>query len=397
MSSNPQLFEVIAHRIQASADYRIPFAEFMDLALYHPEYGYYSTQAALGPGGDFVTAPHLGHDFGELLGEQFAQMWQYLGHPCPFTLVEMGAGQGLVAADVLSYLQRCHPECFQRLQYKIVEISGLLRQTQRHRLAVWEHCIEWTDWDAIASASIVGCCFSNELVDALPVHQVVVTETGLQEVYVTLAETAETKLQEVLAPLSTPGIQAYFQDIGIHLSPPSYPVGYRSEVNLAALDWLSTVADRLQRGYVVTIDYGYTAQRYYAPARDRGTLQCYYRHSHHDDPYQCLGQQDITAHVNFTALERQGQQWGLRREGFMPQGLFLMALGLGNRIAAISDHDAPDRVSLQRLLRRRQALHQLIDPLGMGNFGVLIQSKGMATAPPLRGLSEPDAKPVPRR
>ncbi|ASC72809.1 hypothetical protein XM38_037680 [Halomicronema hongdechloris C2206] len=397
MPSNPALFEAIAHRINTSAHHRIPFAEFMDLVLYHPEHGYYITGTALGPGGDFVTAPHLGHDFGELLGEQFAQMWQYLGQPRPFTLLEMGAGQGLVAADVLSHLERHHPECLAPLQYKIVEISGGLQKTQRQRLAAWGDRIEWVGWDAIAANSVIGCCFSNELVDALPVHQVVVTEAGLQEVYVTLGETGEAELRETLGPFSTPRIQEYFQDIGIHLSPPGYPVGYRTEVNLAALDWLSTVADRLQRGYVVTIDYGYATQRYYAPSRRQGTLQCYYRHGHHDDPYQYLGQQDITAHVNFTALERQGEQCGLTREGFTPQGLFLMALGLGDRIAAISETEAADTSALQQLLRRREALHQLINPLGMGNFGVLIQHKGMAAAPPLQGLMEPAPRPVPRR
>ena len=151
------------------------------------------------------------------------------------------------------------------------------------------------------------------------------------------------------------------------------------------MDWLTTVAGKLQRGYVVTIDYGYTSnsgslrQNYYSPSRPQGTLQCYYRHRHHNDPYIHLGEQDITAHVNFTALENQGKLLGLERESFTKQGLFLMELGLGDRLVALANLKLEgDRASPQtviKVMQRRQALHQLIEPSGLGGFGVLIQSK----------------------
>jgi SAM-dependent MidA family methyltransferase len=180
----------------------------------------------------------------------------------------------------------------------------------------------------------------------------------------------------------------YLQLVGIELKPSIYADGYRSEINLAALDWLGIVADRLQRGYVLTIDYGYPATRYYNPRRSQGTLQCYYQHRHHDNPYINVGQQDITAHVDFTALELWGQKCGLNLIGWTQQGLFLMALGLGERIAALSSQQQP----ISQILDRREALHQLIDPTGLGNFGVLIQSKGLGEqeAPQiLKGLAVP--------
>lgn len=152
---------------------------------------------------------------------------------------------------------------------------------------------------------------------------------------------------------------------------------------------MSIVADRLQRGYVLTIDYGYPASRYYNPRRSQGTLQCYYHHRFHDNPYINIGRQDITAHVDFTALERWGQKCNLKNVGFIQQGLFLMALGLGDRIAALSYQKQP----LSQLLQRRDALQQLIDPTGLGGFGVLVQSKGLdktETFQLLKGLTLPE-------
>jgi SAM-dependent MidA family methyltransferase len=158
-------------------------------------------------------------------------------------------------------------------------------------------------------------------------------------------------------------------------------------VNLVALDWIATVAEKLDRGYVLTIDYGYPAQRYYQPSRSQGTLQCYYQHSHHNDPYIYVGDQDITAHVDFTALQRYGEQCGLETVGFTQQGLFLMALGLGERFTQLTQTEATSSEDLHDRLRHRDALHQLINPMGLGGFGVLIQSRGFTGEhPELKGL-----------
>lgn len=383
--SNPALCQAIAQRIAASPHHRIPFADFMDLALYHPQYGYYVAHPQ-GIQADFFTSPHLSADFGELLAEQFVQMWELCDRPTPFTLVEMGAGQGLIVQDVLRYLHRQHFECFEAIEYLIVEKSSTLVAEQQRRLQPltrsWNR-LSWKTWDEIPSNSIVGCCFSNELIDAFPVHQFVLEAGQLQEIYVTGDGSHFT---EVIAAPSTPRLAEYFNLIGLDLMSDRYLNGYRSEVNLAALDWLNTVADRLQTGYLLTIDYGYAASRYYSPTRSQGTLQCYYQHAHHSDPYQAIGQQDITAHVDFTALEKQGKRCGLHKVGFTQQGLFLMALGLGDRLAHLSTPD-PD-YSMQEVLQRREALHALMNPAGLGNFGVLIQSKGLGESP-LKGLITP--------
>ncbi|MBE9076607.1 class I SAM-dependent methyltransferase [Romeria aff. gracilis LEGE 07310] len=385
------LTQTLVQRIQQSPQQQISFADFMALALYHPQQGYYSTRdAVIGPQGDFITSPHMGHDFGELLAEQFAQMWQILGQPQPFTLVEMGAGQGLVAADVFAYLQRQHPACFAALQYIVVEKSAALRAAQQQRLRPWaeQGKLSWCELTQLSADSITGCAFSNELVDAFPVHWVELHAGQLWEVYV--ATDGATPFKPVLQPASQP-LKAYFERLGIDFTQ-GYPDGYRTEVNLAALDWLSAIAARLRHGYLLTIDYGYPAHRYYSPARNQGTLQCYSRHRHHDDPFSAVGEQDITAHVDFTTLEQAGKAAGLKTIGFTQQGLFLMALGLGDRIAGLSQATVADSPAMQQLLRRRGALHQLMNPMGLGNFGVLVQSKGLLSeemAQPLQGLTVP--------
>jgi SAM-dependent MidA family methyltransferase len=330
------LVELISQRIRESFCDRIPFAEYMDLALYHPQYGYYATAPSkIGARGDFFTSPHLGSEFGELIAEQLLQMWQILHQPAPFTVMEMGAGQGLLAVDMLNYLERRSPDLFKQLDYRILERAPALVAEQRHQLEPLQNRgaqIQWSDFSEVPSESITGCFLSNELVDALPVHQVIVASGRLQEVYVTLAEPTQDGdlFAEVCGDLSTSRLSDYFEQIGIDLTSPRYPDRYQTEVNLAALDWMAEVAKRLQRGYVLTIDYGYPSDRYYNPVRTQGTLQCYYRHQHHSDPYRYVGQQDITAHVDFTALQKQGEKCGLQTVGFTKQGLFLMALGLGD-------------------------------------------------------------------
>ena len=178
---------------------------------------------------------------------------------------------------------------------------------------------------------------------------------------------------ETISDLSTARLEQYWQLNHINLISGRYSADYRTEVNLAALGWLEKVSKKLQRGYTISIDYGYTADRYYNPMRSQGTLQCYYQHGYHNDPYINIGNQDLTAHVDFTAIQNQGESLGLQTVGFTQQGMFLMALGLGERIASISTSNG----ELQSLLRRRQNLHQLIDPMGLGKFGVLIQSQGL--------------------
>jgi SAM-dependent MidA family methyltransferase len=387
--NNPKLCEFLLEKITNSPQQRITFAEYMDTVLYHPEQGYYATQQPqIGVAGDFFTSPHLGSDFGEMLAEQFVEMWEVLGCPNPFTLVEMGAGQGILAADILNYLSRRYPEFLKTINYIIIEKSSCLKaeqQQQLQRQIQSSISIQWCELEDLSNNSITGCFFSNELIDALPVHQVIIQDHQLQEVYVEAcrakhspAYPIDVKFTESIGDLSTPQLKEYFQLIEIDLFSPLYSEGYRTEVNLTGLEWMKTVAKKLHQGFILTIDYGYSAQRYYQPTRRFGTLQCYYQHRHHNDPYINIGHQDITAHVDFTALEKQGNLAGLEVVGTTQQALFLMALGLGDRIAATAQSSSR---SLSETLRRREALHSLINPMGLGDFLVLIQGKNLtATA-----------------
>jgi SAM-dependent MidA family methyltransferase len=368
MSDNYMAIEVIRDRIDRAPQQRITFAEYMDVVLYHPQVGYYASNAELiGEGGDFLTSPHLAADFGEMLAIQLHQIWEILARPQLFNLVEMGAGRGLLSAQILIYIQREYPDFFQAIDYIIVETAAAMIAAQQSKLK--DLPVRWCQWDEIPNNSLVGCFLSNELIDAFPVHQVTIVDNKLQEIYVT--RDADDNLQEVIGELSTDRLRDYWQLNRIDLL--KYRDGYRTEVNLAALDWLKIVSQKLQRGYIISIDYGYTAERYYNPMRSQGTLQCYYQHSYHADPYINIGRQDLTAHVDFTALQNHGELLGLQTVGFTQQGMFLIALGLGDRIAAIANGSG----DIQSLLSRRQNLHQLIDPMGLGKFGVLIQSKGL--------------------
>ena len=372
MGNNLELVEIVGDRIKNSPQQQITFAEYMELILYHPNHGYYaSSSSRISEGGDFLTAPHLADDFGEMLAVQLYQMWQIIGSPQVFSIVEMGAGQGLLAAQILDYSHRLYPDFFRSIDYLIIEVAPAMISAQQARLT--DLPVQWCDWNQIIDVSIVGCFLSNELIDALPVHQVIVSEDKIQEIYVTIDDNDSNIFTEMIDYLSTDKLEQYWNLNNINLFSGRYLEGYRTEVNLAALSWLEQVSKKLQRGYVLSIDYGYTADRYYNPIRTQGTLQCYYQHAYHNDPYINVGNQDLTAHVDFTAVQNQGELLGLQTVGFIQQGMFLMALGLGERIAAISNSGG----DIQSLLRRRQNLHQLIDPIGLGKFGVLIQSQGL--------------------
>ena len=374
MANSSALYKIISEKIQNSQDLRITFARYQELVLYDPNYGYYSSgTVGIGAKGDFFTASSLGKDFGELLALQLIEMWHKLDCPKTFTVLEMGAGNGNLALDILTYLTVTNSEFLPHLEYIILEKSSQLIIQQKQLLTQFEKLnISWKDWSDIPHNSLVGCCFSNELVDAFPVHQIVINDGQLQEVYVTL----ESGFQETYGELSTSKIKDYFNLVRIDLNNTDYPQGYRTEVNLGALDWLETVANKLQQGYLLTIDYGYTATKYYHPQRSQGTLQCYYQHRRHQNPYVNLGEQDITTHVDFTALENYGKQQGLVTIGSTKLALFLMALGIGDRLFELSS----GKYTAIEVLQRRDALHQLIDPMGLGGFNVLIQGKNLTSA-----------------
>lgn len=379
------LQKIISDRLAAAPDNKITFAEYMNLVLYHPQYGYYSSGVVeIGSRGDFFTSSSLGKDFGELIASQLWDMWQVMSRPVPFSIVEMGGGNGKTACDILEYIQTIYPDFSKVIEYIIVEESLALIREQQEILKTLETIkITWKTWQEIQGKSIVGCFFSNELVDAFPVHLVTLKNQELQEIYLTKEQG---KLTETYGKFSTPRLQEYFNLVDINLSTEDYPEDYRTEINLAALDWLATISNKLQKGYILTLDYGYPASKYYHSQRYQGTLQCYYQHRRHNNPYVNLGYQDITAHADFTALDKQGESCGLEKIGFTQQGMFLMALGLGDRLGELST----GKYNIKQVFQRRDALHQLIDPTGLGGFGVLIQGKNLQESEKsLKGLTIP--------
>ncbi|MBN9386868.1 MAG: SAM-dependent methyltransferase [Chloroflexi bacterium] len=392
-SDNLSLTAHIREAIAQAPDKRLTFARFMEMALYYPGEGYYTHRGGLlGARGDFYTAPHLAPLFGQLIARQLIEFWRNLGEPAAFQIVEGGAGQGLLAGDILSYLRQHAPELWPGLTYTIVEISEPLRLAQRRRISAIPDGpeliarVNWRDLTDFKPGEVEGVILSNELLDAFPVHLVTIESGELREIYVT-TDPESGQFIETTGPLSTQELARYFERLGLDLR--EYAEGYRTEVNLGALDWLSQAAAILGRGYILTIDYGYTVEKRYHPLRRSGTLQCYTAHTVHANPYVNIGTQDITAHVDFTSLMQVGEKSGLTTEGFSNQALFLSGLGLGDRLAVLSDPVVrPPGMTTKQKLAEREALHRLINPNGMGNFGVLIQSKNIpSSALPLTGLS----------
>ena len=363
----------------------ISFARFMELCLYHPRYGYYtSDRIRIGKQGDFFTSSSVHFLFGRLIARQVAQLWRLMGEGA-FTLVEQGAGEGYLCLDLLDALEKEEPDLYQQLDYCIVEVSADHRRRQQQRLQ--HHLdrgrIRWCTLDELSS--FCGCFLSNELVDAFPVHLVEKRDGQLREVMVRLEGEG---LGEELGPLTDPRLIEYFS-----LCEQPLVEGNRTEVNLAAWDWMEQVGRKLERGAVLTIDYGYPAVELLAPWRRAGTLLCYHRHQSSDNPYQHLGCQDITAHVNFTLLETVGRQGGLEPLYFGEQYRFLMGLGFLEELIRLQALETdPNRAQALRM-----TLKNLILPEGgMGeSFKVLVQGKGIGTPELLcaRGISQIDLPP----
>lgn len=358
----------------------ITFARFMELALYDEQDGYYMTgggrsRSASSPfgmeGGDFFTSPSLSPLPAQCLVRQLVEIDEHLGHPPVFHLVEIGPGEGVLFRDMLQACEAQHPSLMHRLSCVLVERSPALQRLQRRTLAAWQTGqIRWVEHlEAFADESVTGLLFSNELVDAFPVHRIRMGEDGLQELYVTGQNDA---LMEVAGEPSTSELSSFLTDLGVAL-----PVGFTTEINLEAVKWIKHVARVLDRGVVITIDYGHTAQDYFAPERRQGTLLGYHRHTVSTNPYTRVGEQDLTAHVNFSGLARAGERAGLTTTGFTNLLHFLMSLGIDELV------DGYDQESTEV-----QAAAQLLRPHGMGTtFKILIQHKGLDLAT-LRGLQQ---------
>ncbi len=346
----------------------ITFAEYMRECLYHPVHGYYS-QPESARFADYYTSPDVHPIFGRLLARQFAEMWEQLNRPSEFLLVEAAAGAGRLAKHILEFAQSKLPDFYASLRYVAVERSPARCDQMAGHLAPYLQegkCRLSLEFPADISS---GCIFSNEFLDALSVHRVRQQDGRLQEIFV--GNDGGTFV-EVLMPLSTCAISEYFtaQDITLE-------EGQQAEAGLEACDWIGEIARRLDRGFVLTIDYGQKAADLFDSHHMAGTLLAYAKHQASESYYAAPGEQDLTAHVNFTALRLWGQRRGLETLGLVHQTAFLLALGKGNQFADLYEDgmDETDRV------RARLQLKTLIFPEGMGErFQVLLQQKSVPTA-----------------
>lgn len=345
----------------------------MQLALYHPEEGYYRRREPVGARGDYLTSPELHPLFGALVRRQLAELWLTLDRPAAFTVIEVGAGTGALARSMLGVPE---DEFGGALRYLIVEPERRLRELQARTLGSLAGAVRWQDTLDTAPTVAHGCVLSNELIDSFPVHRVTVRDGRLRELWVGLEGG---RFLDVEGDLSTPDLAAYFDRLG--LLPGE---GCAAEVNLDALTWIAEASATIDRGFVLTIDYGYPARQLYAPWRRQGTLLCYSHHTVHTDPYVRLGQQDMTAHVDFTSLATAGEEAGLRTLGFATQQRFLAALGIEEALRG-----GPGGAGLEEYLARRRAVADLLNPEGLGRVRVLLQGKN-AGAPALRGFREGD-------
>ena len=375
------LREVIRQRIRTRGP--LPFAAYAELALYHPELGYYTcADRRSGRAGDFFTSVDLGPLFGALLASQLAEMWRLLRPPsgARFDLVEAAAGNGRLARDVLDAAAAEHPAFYDAIDLHLVERSRAARDTQADTLG--PHACKVASSGPDVPTTIRGAIFANELLDALAPHVLEMTAGGLREVYVDV-NPATGDFVERLGPLSDARVQAHVDDRGIALR-----AGWRAEVVPAAADWVRHAVSSLARGFLLVIDYGHEASELYSATHASGTLTTYRRQRAADaadgaappwliDPGEC----DISTHVDLTLVRDAAESAGARTLGMLDQTYFLLGLGAVERLS----HESGG--SGVAALRQRLALKSLLVPGGLGStHKVLLFGKDVG-APALAGCS----------
>ncbi|MGB9712375.1 MAG: class I SAM-dependent methyltransferase [Dissulfurimicrobium sp.] len=340
----------------------ITFFEFMKMCLYDPEFGYYTnTYFPIGASGDYITSPHTGHIFGALLSRQLLEFYQILKTDT-FFIVEMGAGSGYLALDILSELKKEY--LFKKITYIIIEPYPKNIFIQKKNLRDQFDSIRWIN--SINELDLgVYCFISNELLDAFPVH-VVQKESGVfKEIYIDFDHNRG--FIECLGKLSSQDLKLY-----VKLLPNNLADHYRTEINLDIKTWIKDISKKMLKGFLMTIDYGYTSKEYFNPTRNRGTLLAYKDQKVSEELLIRPGEQDLTAHINFSDLSRWGMEMGFYTIGYTPQWAFLGGLDfeevvyekIGTKIKPFSPQLAE--------------IKTLIMPQGMGmSHKVMVQAKGL--------------------
>ena len=342
----------------------LPFDRFMETALYAPGLGYYVNGCRkFGAGGDFVTAPEVSPLFSRCLARQTAECLARLRGG---SVLEVGAGSGRMAADVLAELEVQGPL---PAAYLILEVSPGLRQTQHETIRRdVPHLLDRVEWlDRLPADGFRGVLLANELLDAMPVHRFRRSGGAWQELGVGLEAGA---FVDRWTGLRSPGMESALA--ALWSDPAALAEGYSSEINLRLAPWLQAVGESMAAGYLILVDYGYTQREYYHPERARGTLICHFRHRAFSDPYVLPGLQDMTANVDFTALARAAVTQGFELAGYTTQAHFLLDSGLDQMLAA------SDPTDLKRHLGLMQGVKKLTLPGEMGErFKVMALARGV--------------------
>ena len=371
LSGHTELISEIKKQIEKKG--RITFAEFMDIALYWPGKGYYTSEnVRWGKDGDYLTSIDVSPVFGRLLAHQINEMWQNLGSPPQFSIIEVGAGREGLSFHIRDTIKKLFPEFYKTADFQLVDVNPIHIQKLEERTSFHSSIED-------IKPGITGCIISNELIDAFPVHRVVEMDGRLKEIYVGYDDAG---FMDIRGELSSDGLNDYLEKIGIKLEQ-----GQKAEINLKALDWIKSIGALLERGFVITIDYGLPARELFRHNRN-GNLLCYYMHTMNNNPFHQIGYQDITAKVDFTSLAATGRDAGLEVTGFTTQFYFFMGIG------ALGEFKEVEELNMGNLdaFQWNQGIKDLMLPGGMGDdFKVLIQHKGVE-APLLKGFSFKDLK-----
>ena len=387
---NPEAIALLRDEIEQ--DGAITFARFMDVALYHPEVGYYRTPLRRpGRGGDFITAPEVHPFFGITIARQITEMWERLDRPDPFVVREYGPAVGGLAYDIIAGVSVHHPELREALRYR-------LRDVNRHRMAEAMNAMIEVGLDDIVSVEdperesaiepVTGVVLANEVVDALPAHQLLWTGDELQEQWVVWNPETEWFSWET-RPLS-PEVYAtdpitWLERQGVDVA--SWPIGSKLAWAPAIDDWVEEIDQGLDRGYGLVIDYGYPAPELYREHRLEGTIRAYAGHTVTDNPFQRIAEQDLTVHVDFTRITDAAVRNGMASTTVVSQGHFLSQSGLGRLLVQLQQDAETD---VAEYYRAQAAVMRLIEPAGLGRFRVVGLMKGVSTEPPPTGFAPDD-------
>jgi SAM-dependent MidA family methyltransferase len=339
-SGDATLTELIREEIRRNGP--ISFVRFMQYALYHPDHGFYASgRARLGRAGDYFTNVSVGPAFGQLLALQFAEAWKILGEPKDFVIVEQGAHEGEFARDVLNSLSSEHAGLFGALRYRIVEPSEVLRQRQVEALGAYGDKVEWVQ-SLESMKPFDGVHFSNELIDAFPVHLIERAESPPRWV--------ERRIGLDRSDLAFVAQEVTDADLPARLKRlPARDRSYRTEVNLEALRWIREMSSKLRRGFVITVDYGLSRENYYSENRTSGTMRVRRDHRLFDSPLTAVGESDLTSHVDWTSLIEEAERAGFALQGLVDQHHFLTGI-LAEYFDFLGKASAKIRRELQTLL-----------------------------------------------